>query len=116
MKSSEDFTRDTGILLDTDIDEQIPVRRVVVEDIDEKKGTAKVSVKTIMEKQTVRYMHVPKVKIRCQDGEHIFRIFNMRKWMFACTKCLYVIKIYPSTYKYDQITGKITHRATGRIV
>jgi len=116
MKNPEDFTKDTGIPLDTDIEENIPVKKITVDEIDEKRGTARFSVKTVMEKQTVRYMNVPKVRIRCPDGEHVFRILNKPKYLFACTKCPFVRKVYPSTYKYDQSTGKLIHRVTGRAV
>lgn len=102
--------------LDTDIEEQIPVRKVVVDDIDEKKGTAKFSVRTVLEKQTVRYMNVPKVKHRCKDGGHVFRVLNAPKWLFGCTQCQFSRKVFPSTYRFEQATGKLIHRRTGRAI
>jgi len=110
MKDPKDFP----FPLDVDIEEQVPVRRVTVDNIDEKKGSANYSVKTVMEKQTVRYMNVPKTKNRCKDGDHVFRPFNIKKGMFACTNCPYVRKVYPSTYRF--VDGKFIHRITGRAI
>ncbi len=110
MKKPEDFP----FPLDTDIEEQIPVKKLGV-DIDED-GNAKVSVKTVLEKQTVRYMNVPKEKHRCKDGEHVFRVFDSGKWMFACVNCPFVRKVYPTTYRFDEASGKLIHRRTGQSV
>lgn len=114
MDEGKKFTEKTGIPLDTDIEEQIPVRKVVIDSIDEKAGTAKFSVKTVLEKQTVRYMNVPKSKYRCKDNEHTYRILAARKWLFGCTKCPFSRRVYPSTHTVDLTTGIIIHKATGR--
>lgn len=106
--------KDFPFPLDTDIVEQVPVEKVSV-DLDEQ-GNAKVSMKTIMEKRTVRYINAPPVKHRCKDGEHVFRPFNIKKWMFACTLCPFVRKVYPSTYRFEESTGKLIHLITGRAV
>lgn len=112
MKSAKDFP----FPLDQDIEEQVPVKKIVVDEIDEKKGSARFSVKTVMEKQTVRYMDVPKTKVRCGDGSHQWRPFDIRKGLFACIKCPYVRKVYPSTYRFDKETKQFIHRITGRAI
>lgn len=112
MKEPKDFP----FPLDVDIEEQVPVKKIVVDDIDEKKGSARFSVKTVMEKQTVRYMNVPKSKVRCKDGTHQFRPFNVKKGLFACLNCPYVRKIFPSTYRFDKESKQFIHRITGRAI
>jgi len=100
--------------LDTDIIEEVPVQKIRVDDINEKTGAAKYSVKTVLERQTVRYIHAPKSKVRCKDGEHIFRPYDTRKGIFACTLCLYARKVFPSTYMFKD--GKLINRTTGRVI
>lgn len=100
--------------LDTDIEEHIPVKKISIDEIDEKAGTAKFSVKTVMEKQTVRYMHVPKVKVRCKPGDHVFRVLDKRKGIFGCTLCPFSARIHPANYMFKD--GKLIHRRSGRVV
>ena len=107
MQTPKDFP----FPLDTDIEEQVPVKKLGV-DIDED-GNAKVSIRTVLEKQTVRYINAPKEKMRCKDGEHVFRSFKPSKWLFACVKCPFVRKVFPTTYRFEQSTGKLLHRKTG---
>ena len=102
--------------LDTDIIEQVPVQKVSVDEIDEKTGSAKFSVKTIMQQRTTRYINAPLVKARCKPGEHVFRVYNAKKWLFACTLCPFVRKVFPTTYRFDESTGKLIHVITGRAV
>ena len=116
MSEATEFTKNTGIPLDVDIEEQVPVKKLVVDSFDEETETAKVSIKTVLEKRTVRYMHVPKTKHRCKDGEHVFRIFNRNKYLFACTLCPFVRKVFPTTYRFDRASGKLIHRITGQAV
>lgn len=104
--------KDFPFPLDTDIVEQVPVKKVGV-DIDEN-GKVNVKVKTVMEKQTVRYMHVPKVRVRCPIGQHFWRVYVMRKWLFACTKCPFVRRVYPGTYRFIAETGKLINKKTGQ--
>ena len=111
---SDQDVKDFPFPLNQDIEEQVPVRKISVDEIDEKAGTAKFSVKTVLEKQTVRYIHAPKSKARCKDGEHIFRVYHAKKGLFACTHCPYVRKVYPSTYMFKD--GKLIHRHTGRVI
>jgi len=102
--------------LDTDIIEQIPVRKMTVDSIDEKTGSAKYSVKTVLEEQTVRYINAPKERHRCTPGQHVFRVFNKKKYLFACVKCPFVRKVYPSTYMFKAETGQLIHRHTGLVL
>lgn len=112
MKDAKDFPYP----LDTDIEEQIPVRKITVDSIDEEKKTATFSMKTVMEKRITRYMNVEPVKFRCKPGEHVFRVYNAKKWMFACIHCPFVRKVYPSTYRFEKETGKLIHLVTQRAV
>lgn len=100
--------------LDTDIVEQTPVQKIDVE-FDEK-GIPKTSVKTVMQKQIVRYMNVPKVKIRCAPGQHFWGHYDKKKWLFGCNKCRYVIRVYPSTHTVDLTAGTIQNKASGRFL
>ena len=100
--------------LDQDIEEQVPVKRISVDEVDEKTGSAKFSVKTVMEKQTVRYMHVPKVKARCKPGDHVFRVLDAKKGMFGCTLCPFAARIHPANYMFKE--GKLIHRRKGTVV
>lgn len=100
--------------LDTDIDEQIPVKKLGVT-LDDK-GNARVSQKTVMTTQRVRYMNVPKVKHRCKDGEHIFKVLDSGKYLFSCTQCPFVRKVYPASYRFEESSGKLIHRYTGQVV
>lgn len=106
--------KDFPFPLDTDIVEQVPVKKLSIDEVDEKTGTAKFSVRTVLEKQTVRYINAPKEKARCRDGEHVFRVYNKKKYLFACTLCPFVRKVYPSTYMFKE--GKLIHRHTGQVV
>lgn len=109
-----EFTKNTGIPLDTEVIEQVPVRKISIDEIDEKTGSAKYSVKTVLEHQKVRYMHVPKVKHRCKSGEHNFRVLDPKKGIFGCTLCPYAVRILPSNYMFKD--GKLIHRRTLRVV
>lgn len=109
-KNPEDFPYP----LNTDIIEQVPVQKVSVDEIDEKRGTAKFSVKTVMEKQTVRYIHAPKNKYRCKPGDHMFRVLDRKKGVFGCVHCQFAARIHPANYRFKD--GKLIHRRTGRIV
>lgn len=100
--------------LDTDIEEQVPVRRLQVDSVDEKTQTAKFSVKTVLQSQTVRYIHAPKSKVRCNSGEHIFRPLNTKRGIFGCTNCQFAVKISPAHYMFQE--GKLIHRDTRRAV
>lgn len=100
--------------LDTDLEQQIPVQRISVDNIDDRTGAATYSVKTVIEKQHVRYIHAPKERYRCQPGEHVFRVLNKKRGVFGCQKCQFAARIHPANYKYDN--GKLIHRDTGRVV
>lgn len=108
------MTEDFPYPLDTDIVEQVPVQRVTVDDIDERTGSARFSVKTVMEKQTVRYMNVPKSKYRCKPGDHVFRVLQAKKGIFGCTLCPFSARIHPANYMFKD--GKLIHRRNGNTV
>lgn len=111
---SDQELKDFPFPLDTDIEEQIPVRKISIDEVDEKTGGAKYSIKTKMEKQTVRYIHAPKSKYRCKSGDHTFRVLDAQKGIFGCTLCPFAVRIHPANYMFKD--GKLTHRRTGRIV
>lgn len=111
---ASDFTKKTGIPLNVDVVEQVPIRKITVDSIDEETGSAKFSVKTVMETQTVRYLHSPKVRVRCNTGEHIFRPLDIKKGIFGCTKCPFAARIHPANYIFKD--GQLIHRDTKRVV
>ena len=104
----ENDVKDFPYPLDQDIEEQVPTRKITIDSIDEKTGSAKYSVKTVMQKQTVRYMNVPKSKYRCKPGDHVFRVLDAKKGMFGCTLCPFAAKIHPAHYMFKE--GKLIHR------
>lgn len=66
-----------------------------------------------IEKTKTMYIHAPKTKIRCKNGEHFFRVVDIHKYIFQCNKCRYARQVFPTTYKFDEKTGSLTHRVTG---
>lgn len=114
MSNQTKDPKDFPFPLDTDIEEQIPVRKVSIDEIDEKTGRAKFSVKTVMEKQTVRYMNAPKIKHRCKPGEHVFRVLDAKRGIFGCTLCQFAARIHPANYMFKD--GKLIHRRKGTVV
>lgn len=99
------FTRETGIPLDQDVTEQIPVRKNV---FDQKTGTVRSTVQ--LENVTVRYIHSPKDKVSCNRGEHDFHVVDNRKWLFACRSCAIQKKVTPFSHKF--INGKLISKRT----
>ena len=59
------------------------------------------------------YYDVPKVKLRCQAGTHVFKVLDKHKYLFKCINCPFIRKVYPTTYKFDEKTGFLTHILTG---
>jgi hypothetical protein len=114
MSDQSKDPKDFPYPLDTDIEEQVPVKRISIDSVDEKTGAARFSVKTVMEKQTVRYMDVPKTKYRCKPGEHVFRVLDKKKGVFGCTLCPFAAKIHPANYMFKD--GKLIHRRKGTVV
>lgn len=103
-----DFTKDTGKPLDEFIEEEIPVQKNKFNPV-----TGKVFTSYDLEKVKTKYIEVPYEKIRCKDGEHIFKIKDVHKWVFSCENCNYSRKVYPVTYRYDEKTGGLFHKITG---
>lgn len=95
--------------LNVDIEEQVPVKKMKF-DPESKEVTTAWS----MEKRTTRYIEVPKEKHRCANGEHIFKVIDGGRGIFACTLCPFRRKVYPSTYKF--LDGKLIHKITGKII
>lgn len=119
--SDEQELKDFPYPIGEEIEEEVPVQKISIDEIDEKQGTAKYSVKTVMQKQKVKYIHVPKVKFRCKPGEHVFRPLNIKTGHFGCTKCPYSVKIFPTHYKFEPVgenpkLGKIIHRSSGMAI
>lgn len=112
---THEFTKNTGIPLDTDILEEVPVRKLHTEYTEEDgKPVVKTSIKTVLEQQTVRYIHAPKEKLRCADGVHSFTCIDNHRYLFACKNCRFVRKVYPTTYIYEEDTGALIHRVTDK--
>ncbi len=95
--------------LDTDIEEKIPVKTVKFDP-----ETKTVRSVYQMETRITRYMNVPKEKIRCQDGDHIFKCVDGGRGIFSCTECPYSRKVYPSTHKF--MAGRLVNKKTGQVV
>jgi hypothetical protein len=99
------FTEETGIPLNEEVEEQIPVKKYKIEN-------GKVS--TAIELETVKttYIEVKPQKIRCKDGEHVFRVVDGSKGLFKCENCGFHRQVYPSVYQYDQTTGALINKRT----
>src|SRR4051812_26258679 len=106
----KDFPHPIGV----DIVEQTPVQKIDVEFND--KGIPKTSIKTVMQKSLVRYIHAPKDKIRCAPGQHFWGHYNKKQWLFGCSKCRFVIRVFPSTHTVDLTAGTIQNKASGRFL
>ena len=91
------------------IEEEIPVQKINFDP-----DTKKTSIITTMEKQKVMYIDAPVQKMRCKDGDHVFKSIDPHKGLFSCTKCRFSRQVYPSTYKFEN--GKLIHKFTGKIV
>lgn len=107
MKSAADFPKP----LNEFIEEEIPVQKIHFDP-----ETKKVSVMTSMEKQKVMYIDAPPQKMRCKDGDHVFKCVDNHRYIFTCTNkgCHYSRQVYPTTYKFEN--GKLIHRFTGKVV
>lgn len=109
MTLNDDTPKDFPHPLDTWIEEDIPVKRNKIDP-----DTGKVTTTTQLEKVKTKYMNVPPVKHRCQDGEHIFRVSDPNRGIFVCTICPYARQVFPTTYEFKD--GKLIHRITGKII
>jgi len=91
------------------IEEDVPVRKLHYD-----QDTKKVSSTVKMEKMKTMYVDAKPEKMRCQTGQHNFKIANSSKGLFRCTKCPYYRQVYPTTYMFKK--GKLIHKVTGRVV
>jgi len=119
--SDEQELKDFPYPIGEEVEEEVPVQRISVDEIDELSGKAKFSIKTEMRKQKVKYIHVPKNKLRCKPGEHIFRPLNTKKGIFGCTQCPYSMRVFPTHYKFvptddSGMLGKLVQRSTNKVV
>ena len=99
------FTEETGIPLNEEVEEQIPVKKYKIEN-------GKVS--TAIELETVKttYIEVKPQKIRCKDGEHVFQVVDGSKGLFECTLCPFHRQVYPIRYMYDKAIGALIDKRT----
>ena len=91
--------------LNTDIEEQIPVKKVR---FDEKSN--KLISTYELETRRTRYIDAPREHIRCKSGEHEFKVINGGEGLFQCIKCPFQRKVYPTTHKY--VNGKLINKIT----
>lgn len=99
------FDKPIGEWIEEEI--QIPVMTPVV---NEKKG--RVEFKQRMTTAITRTMYSdnkPRVVI-CKN--HFFLSFDKKKCIFRCRRCNYHKIAYPVTYRFNQQTGKLTHKET----
>jgi len=97
--------------LDTDIEEDIPVRKNKFDP-----ATGKVYSVVELEKQKVRYINAPPEKHRCKPGDHTFIVINLKRSIFGCTKCQYSRMVYPTKYRYDEKTKKLINKFTQEVL
>jgi len=109
MDAKEFRENNPGIKLGEFVEEEIPVQKVKFDP-----DTKSVSMITKMEKQKTMYIDSPKEKVRCKNGEHIFKSVDPHKGIFGCTKCRYFRQVYPTTYKFEG--GKLIHRISGKVI
>jgi hypothetical protein len=79
-------------------------------DYDEKNN--KMRVIDTLEERRVKYVHAPKEKFRCRNGDHVFRVVDKGRYIFSCKKCQYSKVVYPTTYRVTP-EGHIIHLQTG---
>jgi hypothetical protein len=107
---AKDEVKDFGKPLNEWTTEQVPVTR---KSFNEQTGQWE-STETI-ESRRVKYLHVPKEKYRCKQGEHIFRVLSKSKYIFGCVKCQYSRLVYPGIYRLTS-EGKLQHIASGKFI
>jgi len=59
------------------------------------------------------YAHSEPKRIVCSGGTHEFRCIDRGKYVFKCVNCDFHKISYPVTYRFNQQSGKLTHRLTG---
>jgi hypothetical protein len=102
MKQDEDI-KDFPYPLNQEIEENVPVKK---HRIDPK--TNRVSTTYELEKVKTTYFHAPKNKFRCKPEDHEFKSYDPKKWLFTCTKCPLVKKVYPT---HKLVGGKLVRRS-----
>lgn len=102
----KEFTQNTGKPVDTWVEEEVPVQKNKFDPT-----TGKIMTTYDLEKVRTKYINAPKEKFRCKSGEHYFRIFNAKRWMFACNNCPLVKRVFPTKYtlKDGKLINKVTH-------
>lgn len=106
----EEFTKNNpGVKIGEFVEEEIPVQSIKFDP-----ETKSVSMVTKMEKQKTMYIDAPKEKIRCKDGEHVFKVVDIHRYIFSCINCRYSRQVYPSTYLFKD--GKLIHRITHKVI
>lgn len=88
---------------------------IKVKSIDYNPETKRATVVDKIEKQKVMYVYAPKSKFRCKSGEHTFHVIDKSRWLFACDKCPFVRKVFPTTYRLTE-DGHLQHKVTGAFV
>lgn len=111
MEEAKDFKKPLGQWTE----EEVPVERYSYDP--EKKRITRT---TEMEKRKVMYIHAPKEKYRCKEGEHVFIVVDTHKYIFRCINCRYNRQVYPTTYRFVRAsedphnkTGYLIHKVTG---
>lgn len=103
MDNAKDFNKPLGQWIEED---------TVVKGLDFDPKTKTVSVQDKIVKTKTMYIHAPKDKLRCKDGEHVFAVVDKHKYIFQCKNCRFSRKVYPTTYRFDEATGALTHKYT----
>jgi len=111
MDAKEFRKNNPNVRLGEFTEEDVPIEKIKFDP-----DTKKLSIVTQIEKRKVMYIEAPKEKIRCRDGEHIFKVVDKHRYIFTCTNpgCHYSRIVYPSTYKFEG--GKLIHRVTGKVI
>ncbi len=110
MKTADDFLKDNPhIKLGQDIEEEVPVKK---NSFDPKTG--KVFSTYQLEKVRTRYINAPKETVSCKTSGHLYRVADPHRWMFACTKCPFTRRAFPTTHRFA--SGKLINKATGQFV
>lgn len=105
MNDIKDFPHPIGV----EIEEEIPVTKNQFNPT-----TGKVTTVIELEKVKTTYLDIPKEKLRCQDGDHLFKVVDGAKGLFSCTNCPYHRQVYPTSYMF--INGRLINKRTGRVV
>lgn len=103
--SDKDDLKNFPLPLDTDIEEEVPVKKNAFDP-----KTGRITSNYQLEKVTTRYIHAPKEKLRCKPTTHIFQISDPNRWLFTCSNCPYAFKASPIAYIFKE--GKLISKRT----